>query len=337
MKKPIKAGLLSSQDLRGLLNASYDKNQKEVNGFQQDTNLSTNTSKVYTNPTTGQTVVAHRGTSGITDWLNNAVYAIGGEHAYKMTPRYKEAERVQKQAESKYGLNNLSTIGHSQAGMQAELLGKKGNEIITLNKATRPFTNKPASNQYDIRTKNDIVSALNPFQKNPNRFTIESKLNPLAAHSIDTLQNTNQIFGKGTQLKVGKGNVTTSNDIDKMSKDIAGYHGCFTVNELPKVLKNGFYVINLNGHSHWTCLMKKGKKYCYYDSFGFQPPQEIEDRIQTYDWNDRENQDLDSSACGFYCVAFMKFMIKGGKFSTFVNLFDKDTKKNEKILSILLV
>ena len=54
-----------------------------------------------------------------------------------MTPRYKEAQQVQQQAETKYRAKNISTIGHSQGGYQAQLLGANTQEIITLNKATR--------------------------------------------------------------------------------------------------------------------------------------------------------------------------------------------------------
>jgi hypothetical protein len=113
--------------------------------------LSSKTSKVFVNPQTGQTVVAHRGTSGWSDWLNNGIWALGGNDAYKKTARYKEAEKVQRDAEQKYGAKNVTTIGHSQGGLQAELLGKNVHEIITLNEATRPFTNSTHDNQYDVR------------------------------------------------------------------------------------------------------------------------------------------------------------------------------------------
>ena len=324
------SGLHSSQ-LQGLLNASYDKKIRSVDGFHQDRGLSTKTSKVYTNPETGQTVVAHKGTSGILDWGNNAIYALGGEQAYRQTPRFKEAQHVQNQAQKKY--DNVTTIGHSQGGLQAELLGKTGHETITLNKATRPFSNVPSKNQFDIRTQNDVVSALNPFQRQKHSYTISSNLNPLAAHSIDTLQGLNHQFGKG--LRLGRNNITTSSQIDEMAKEIPGYHGCFTLDELPD-LKSGYYVINLNGHSHWTCLYKNGNQFCYYDSFGFQPPQELEDRIEDYFWNNKDIQDLNSTACGYYCVAFMRMVKSLRDFERFVNLFDKDTRKNDMILRALI-
>ena len=171
--------------LRGLLEASYDKGIKDVDGYKQDEELSTGKSKVFVNEE-GKTVVAHKGTSSIGDWANNLAYAVGGNALYKTTDRYKRAKRVQRDAEKKYGRENVSTIGHSQGGLQAELLGRKGNETITYNKASRPFTNVPSKNQLDIRTSNDLVSSLN---KPKNGITIKSKsFNPLKEHSLQRLR-----------------------------------------------------------------------------------------------------------------------------------------------------
>ena len=183
-------GMLGVSTFKNLLNASYDKKKKNVDGFIQDKDLSTNTSKVYHNPDTGQSVVAHQGTTGFTDWFNNAAYAVGGETLYKTTPRYKEAKTAQRDAERKYGRDNITTIGHSQGGLQAELLGKKGDETITLNKATRPFSNTKSDNQYDVRTSGDLVSMMNPFQPtNKKEIVIKSTTsNPLTEHGIETLQ-----------------------------------------------------------------------------------------------------------------------------------------------------
>ena len=105
-------GQLQVSTYKKLLKASYNNNQN-IDGFNKDNDISTKTSKVYVNPETGQTIVAHRGTSGLTDWFNNAVYAIGGDKLYKLTPRYKEAKKVQNDASKKYGNKNITTIGHS--------------------------------------------------------------------------------------------------------------------------------------------------------------------------------------------------------------------------------
>jgi hypothetical protein len=43
----------------------------------------------YYNPNTNKAVVAHMGTSGLTDWFNNFIYGLGGKKLYKHTSRYK--------------------------------------------------------------------------------------------------------------------------------------------------------------------------------------------------------------------------------------------------------
>jgi len=201
----MKGGKLSAPELKGLLDASYDSKVKKVGDFEMDKKLSSSTSKVYRNPVTGQVVVAHRGTAGFTDWGNNAVYALGGKQAYKLTPRYKEAEKVQRRAEKKYGADSVTTIGHSQGGLQSELLGGRSKEIITLNKATLPFESNKNKNQYDIRSERDVVSGLNPFAKKSKKdVNIKAKTyNPLTEHSGDVLNRLgkNKVIGKGVYMK----------------------------------------------------------------------------------------------------------------------------------------
>ena len=176
---------LQDLPLKDLLEASYDKGITDVNGFKKDESLSTGKTKVFVNEE-GKTVVAHKGTDGVKDWANNLAYAVGGNALYKTTDRYKQAKKIQREAEKKYGRENVSTIGHSQGGLQAELLGKKGSETITYNKASRPFTNVPSKNQTDIRTSNDLISSLNPSKK---AITIKSKsFNPLKEHSLQRLR-----------------------------------------------------------------------------------------------------------------------------------------------------
>ena len=202
-KAELSGGSLTAGDLRNLLDASYD-GRENASGFEIDKALSSATSKVYRNPETNQVVVGHMGTQGIMDWGNNAVFALGGKTAYKMTSRYKEAEKVQKKAEKKYGKENVSTIGHSQGGLQAELLGGKSKETITFNKATIPFNNSRNKNQTDVRTSGDIVSSLNPFQRRgEDDVIIKGKTyNPLDIHSAKSIRglDKNQIIGKGRNI-----------------------------------------------------------------------------------------------------------------------------------------
>lgn len=194
-KKLIGNGLKSNTFQR-LLEASYS-GVDEVEGFKLDKKNSSNTSKIYVHPS-GQVVVAHRGTSGVLDWGNNAVYGLTGDLGYKMTGRYREAKKVQDTAERIYGAKNITTIGHSQGAYQAQLLGGKTREIITLNKATRPqevlYGSSKKKNQYDVRSSGDVVSLFrNPLQ-GINESTLKNTGNVLKNHSTDILDTKNNVI-----------------------------------------------------------------------------------------------------------------------------------------------
>jgi hypothetical protein len=110
--------------------------------------------------------------------------------------------------------------------------------------------------------------------------------------------------------------------------------------EADKINKDGFYIINLdtskgNG-SHWTSLYYHPLQSYYFDSFGFVPPFDVEDVISPYIHNNKDIQDYDSDACGWYCIAFIKFLNdKQNKelgFKEFLRLFSNKITENDNIL-----
>ena len=189
-------GKLSSQELKGFLSRSYTPTN-EYDGYILDKELSKGSTKVYTNPITKQTIVSHKGTEGLIDWYNNAVYAIGGIKQYKKTQRYKEAERVQREAEQKYGKENIDTIGHSQGGIQASLLGRDTKNIITYNAPQIHKQKEYHPEQVNIRTEYDPVSAINP---NITHTIKTPYINPLTSHTLQGLEHTNDIYGRNIRL-----------------------------------------------------------------------------------------------------------------------------------------
>lgn len=118
-------------------------------------------------------------------------------------------------------------------------------------------------------------------------------------------------------------------------------NGVFMKDELPSKLKRGYYVINLqssnvgNG-SHWTALYYSPENSFYFDAFGFISPQDVEKRIIPYVYSTTQIQDLNSTACGYYCIAFIIFMDKQKNkmdgFKNFVTHFSEDTEENDKKL-----
>jgi len=85
--------------------------------------------------------------------------------------------------------------------------------------------------------------------------------------------------------------------------------------------------------------MKDGKNY-YFDSFGFPVSQEVEDQIGEYVYADIDLQHINSTSCGYFCIAFMRWMQqhknKKSAYSNFLKLFSENTKMNEMILHRLL-
>ena len=197
-------GKISVHNLKGMLSKSYDKKNSDHDNFKIDNELSGRRVKVYHNNDTNKTVVSHKGTQSLNDWVVNAKLLLG----YKNVKRFKHAKNIQNQAEAKYGTDNLTTIGHSLAGKIAEVVGQNGREIITLNKPTTPldlYNNKKiGNNQIDIRTKNDPVSILRKYQNGNNEFIIPSTTNNLLKeHKTDALNRLDQdmMIGQGIKKK----------------------------------------------------------------------------------------------------------------------------------------
>jgi hypothetical protein len=150
-----KGGKLRADEVRNLLEASYqDEPPEKIGDWILDNGLSNQYGKVYYSPD-GRAVVAHRGTSGALDWGNNLAYALG---QYENTDRYKQGKAIQEQAESKYGAKNISTLGHSQGSVLSRKLGKNTKEIINVNPAYKGEV--PLKNEYNIRSSKDVVSGL---------------------------------------------------------------------------------------------------------------------------------------------------------------------------------
>jgi hypothetical protein len=269
MPKKIKGGKVGAKDLEEVIKETYSKNPKnDIGDYILDKDLSTDEQKVYYNPKTGQTLVSHRGTeSTLKDWSNNLQYAVGN---YENTDRYKRGEKVQKAAEKKYGKENISTIGHSQGAVLSRKLGKDTKEVINVNPAYKG--EKQAKNEYNVRSSNDVVSALvapvnkvkdaassaynylfKPKDKKKksteNNITIKAEThNPLTEHKPDILERLpegteigagmsgggiNDLF-EGIKLKVLR--IAVANYFNKYSKNKEEYKDWFVMTK-PNLIK----------------------------------------------------------------------------------------------------
>ena len=132
----------------------------------------------------------------------------------------------------------------------------------------------------------------------------------------------------------------TNIEISEYYKNEPKFNGVYSRNNLPNKIKKGAYVINLdeyeNTGSHCVSLFVKANKVICFDSFGIQNiPEEIDKcignkkvkasifRIQAYD----------SIMCGYFCIEFINYMLKGKKLLDYTNLFlPNDFKNNNQVI-----
>lgn len=146
-----------------------------------------------------------------------------------------------------------------------------------------------------------------------------------------------------------KNNILTNLDIEQLVKGNQHFLGCFSRDTIPKLeyKKRWSMIVNLNKStqpgSHWVALYNNPnhKHQYYFDSFGAPPPIEIE-RLKLFKpiaYNVSQIQDLNSSACGYYCIAFIEWLDDDKPYINFIYKFDQDFAdddagiNNEQILN----
>ena len=116
------------------------------------------------------------------------------------------------------------------------------------------------------------------------------------------------------------------------------FNGVYSRNKLPKNIKDGAYVINLDEYAdtgtHWIALFCNKNEIVYFDSFGVEHvPEEIKEFVgnKNIKANIFRVQANNSVMCGYFCIGFIDFMIASKKLTDFTSLFSPyDFKKMTK-------
>ena len=110
----------------------------------------------------------------------------------------------------------------------------------------------------------------------------------------------------------------TNFEIQKYYKNEPRFNGVFSRNNLPKEIKDGAYVINLDEYgdvsTHWIALFCNRDEIIYFHSFGVEHiPEEIKEFIgnKNIEANIFRVQANDSVMCGYFCLGFIDFMLAG--------------------------
>ena len=115
------------------------------------------------------------------------------------------------------------------------------------------------------------------------------------------------------------------------------FNGVFSRDNLPNIIKNGAYVINLDEYhdigTHWVALYVQStsvygtyvnnKIVTYFDSFGVEIMKEIMKFINRKKiiTNIYRIQAYDSIMCGYFCIGFINFMFNGKSLTDYTNFF----------------
>ena len=131
-------------------------------------------------------------------------------------------------------------------------------------------------------------------------------------------------------------------EIQKYYQNEPRFNGAFSRNNLPKKIKDGAYVINLDEYvdvaTHWIALFCNRNEIVYFDRFGVEHiPEEIKEFLGNKDIkaNIFRVEANDSVMCGYVGLGFIDFILSGKKLTNYSSLFSPHAfKKNDyKILS----
>ena len=127
--------------------------------------------------------------------------------------------------------------------------------------------------------------------------------------------------------------------IQKYYQNEHKFNGVYSRNNLSKI-NDGAYIINLDEYesigTHWIAFYVNAENVTYFDSFGVEHiPNEIKKFIRNKNimTNIYRMQAYDSTMCGYFCIGFIDFMLKGKSLLEYINLLSSNEyKKNDKII-----
>ena len=119
----------------------------------------------------------------------------------------------------------------------------------------------------------------------------------------------------------------TNFEIQKYYQNEPRFNEVYSRDNLPRI-KDGAYAINLDEYSdigtHWVALYVQNNNVTYFNSFGVEHiPKEIKEFVKNKNiiTNIFRIQAYDSIMCGYFCIGFIDFMLKGKTLTEYTNLF----------------
>ena len=132
----------------------------------------------------------------------------------------------------------------------------------------------------------------------------------------------------------------TNFEIQRHYENEPRFNVVFSRNNLPKTIKSGAYVINLDEYAdlgtHWIVLFCNRNEIVYFDSFGVE---HVPEKIKKFVGNKNITANLfqvqanNSVMCGYFYTGFIDFMLAGKKLTDYTNMFSPyDFKKDGDVI-----
>ena len=132
----------------------------------------------------------------------------------------------------------------------------------------------------------------------------------------------------------------TNFEIQKYYENEPRFIGVYSRDNLPKQIKDGAYVINLDEHddigTHWIALFCKTNEIVNFDSFGVE---HVPEKIKKFIGNKNIKANIyrvqanDLVICGYFCMGFIDFMLARKTLIDYTTLFSPhDLDKNDQII-----
>ena len=118
----------------------------------------------------------------------------------------------------------------------------------------------------------------------------------------------------------------TNFEIQEYYQNKPRFNGVYSRNNLPKKIKDGAYIINLDEYAdvgtHWIALFWNKNEIVYIDIFFVEHvPKEIKEFIGNENIKAKifRVQANNSVMCGYFCIGFNDFMLAGKKLTDFTS------------------
>ena len=127
----------------------------------------------------------------------------------------------------------------------------------------------------------------------------------------------------------------TNFELRKYYRNEPRFNGVYSRNNLPKKIKDGEYVINLDEYedtgTHLVASFCKRNEIIYFNSFGVEHVLEEIKKIIVHKniiLNTFQVQANNSIMCGYFCIGFIDYMLVGKRLTNFTSLFSPFNFKN---------